>query len=162
MTPTTVFTADHVVIATHPDQALELLTDPTAEESRLLGAFEYLSSSTLLHTDSSLLPRATGARASWNYLMDTCSADDRQVNVTYHLNRLQRIDDPVDYLVTLNSEGRVDPATVVAEMTYAHPTYTQGPWPPNVNSPRSIPAEPRLSQGSWRGRTRRWRYQINF
>ena len=114
----------HVVIATHPDQALALLADADAQERRLLGAFAYTRSRTVLHTDSSVLPKATHARASWNYQMDSCSAADSQVNVTYHLNRLQRIDDPVDYLVTLNSEGQVDPATVIDEMDYAHPTYT--------------------------------------
>ena len=115
---------DRVVIATHPDQALALLSDTTTEERRLLEAFEYTRSRTLLHTDSSVLPRAKAARASWNYQMDTCESDDSQVNVTYHLNTLQRIDDPVDYLVTLNSVGQVDPSTVIDTMDYAHPTYT--------------------------------------
>lgn len=118
--------ADRVVIATHPDQALALLTDASEPELRLLGAFRYSSSHTVLHTDSSLLPRSRGARASWNYQMDSCQSTgvDTPVNVSYHLNRLQRIDDPVDYLVTLNSDGQVDPATVIAEMDYAHPTFT--------------------------------------
>ncbi len=127
---------DHVVLAAHPDQALTLLADPTEEESRLLGAFEYLTSETVLHTDASVLPRTPAARASWNYLMDSCESDDRQVNVTYHLNRLQRIDSEIEYLVTLNSDGRVDPATVLAEMTYAHPTYT----PASVAAQREIGA----------------------
>ena len=119
------FAADHVVLATHPDQSLGLLTDATDAERRLLGAFEYTPSHTVLHTDSSLLPRASGARASWNYQMDTCSSDDDRVKVTYHLNRLQRIDDPTDFLVTLNDSGHIDPAAVLAEMDYAHPTYTR-------------------------------------
>ena len=117
-------TFDRVVVATHPDQALELLADAGADEKRLLGSFEYTASHTLLHTDSSVLPKAKGARASWNYQMDTCDSDDSKVNVSYHLNRLQLIDDSVDYVVTLNSEGQVDPSTVIDEMDYAHPTYT--------------------------------------
>ena len=115
---------DRVVVATHPDQALALLADASSVERRVLGAFEYTRSRTLLHTDSSVLPKAKAARASWNYQMDTCDSDDSQVNVTYHLNTLQRIADPVDYLVTLNSQGQVDPATVIDTMDYAHPTYT--------------------------------------
>lgn len=115
---------DRVVVATHPDQALSMLTDATADETRLLGSFAYTSSRTLLHTDSSVLPKAKGARASWNYQMDSCASSETQVNVTYDLNRLQRIDDPVDYLVTLNSDGQVDPSTVIDTMDYAHPTYT--------------------------------------
>ena len=118
------FTADRVVVATHPAQALDLLTDATDTERRLLGAFSYTPSHTVLHTDSTLLPRASGARASWNYRMDSCASDDTQVKVTYHLNRLQRIADPTDFLVTLNGAGDIDPATVLAEMNYEHPTYT--------------------------------------
>ncbi|MTD15525.1 FAD-dependent oxidoreductase [Nakamurella sp. YIM 132087] len=116
--------ADHVVVATHPDQALQLLADPSDEERRLLGSFEYLTSTTLLHTDASLLPRTSGAKASWNYRMAGCDSDDRAVRVSYHLNRLQRIEDDTDYLVTLNDDGRIDRGRVLAEMTYAHPTYT--------------------------------------
>lgn len=120
------FHADRVVVATHPDQALDLLTDATDIERRLLGAFEYTRSRTVLHTDSSLLPKASGARASWNYRMDSCTSDENrdQVKVSYHLNRLQRIDDPTDFLVTLNAGGVIDQASVLAEMDYAHPTYT--------------------------------------
>ncbi len=116
--------AEYVVIATHPDQALDLLADASGDETRLLGAFEYTRSHTVLHTDSSVLPRAKNAQASWNYQMDTCRSDDSQVNVSYDLNRLQRLDDPQKYVVTLNSAGQVDPSTIIDEMDYAHPTYT--------------------------------------
>ena len=65
--------ADVVVVATHPDQALRLLGDPTDEERAVLGAFSYSRNETLLHTDSRVLPAARRARASWNYRMDACS-----------------------------------------------------------------------------------------
>jgi len=58
---------DAAVVATHPDQALRLLADPIAAEREVLGAFEYSRNETLLHTDSSLLPTAPRAQASWNY-----------------------------------------------------------------------------------------------
>ena len=58
---------DKVVVATHADEALALLEDPSAEERRALGGFAYTVNDTVLHTDSSLLPRARAARASWNY-----------------------------------------------------------------------------------------------
>ena len=64
------------------------------------------------------------AHASWNYRMAGCDSDDRQVRVSYHLNRLQRIGSATDYLVTLNDGDGVMPAAILAEMTYAHPTYT--------------------------------------
>ena len=117
--------ADRVVIATHPDQALALLADATADETRLLGTFAYVPSHAVLHTDGSVLPLAPRARASWNYRMDDCSSDDGRVRISYDLKRLQRISDPTDYVVTLNGDGAIDPTRVLAEMTYAHPTYTR-------------------------------------
>ena len=116
---------DRVVLAGHPDQSLALLTAPTADESRLLGAFEYPPSSALLHTDSSVLPVAPRARASWNYRMNTCRDEPAQVRISYDIGRLQRIDDRRDYVVTLNDDDTVDPSTVLARMSYAHPRYTR-------------------------------------
>ena len=116
---------DRVVLAGHPDQSLALLTAPTADESRLLGAFEYPPSSALLHTDSSVLPVAPRARASWNYRMNTCRDEPAEVRISYDIGRLQRIDDRRDYVVTLNDDDAVDPSTVLARMSYAHPRYTR-------------------------------------
>lgn len=125
---------DSVVIATHPDQALRLLADPTDAERTVLGAFRYSRNPTLLHTDTTLLPRARGARASWNYLMPSCAADADHVTVSYDMNRLQRLDAPDSFVVTLNGSDRVDPASVRARMVYEHPVYT----------PESVAAQARL------------------
>ncbi|MEV5976715.1 FAD-dependent oxidoreductase [Streptomyces sp. NPDC052114] len=126
---------DSVVVATHPDQALKLLTDATPLEKEVLGAFRYSRNSTLLHTDTSVLPRARGARASWNYLMPSCSAGADRVRVSYDMNRLQRLDAPDTYVVTLGGEGRVDPARILARMVYEHPVYT----PESVAAQRRLP-----------------------
>jgi predicted NAD/FAD-binding protein len=115
---------DRVVIAAHPDQALRMLADPTGAERSVLGAFAYSSNQTVLHTDASLLPRAAGARASWNYLLDACSTSQPLVHVTYHLNRLQALREPVDYCVTLNQTTRIGAGHELRRMTYEHPVYT--------------------------------------
>lgn len=125
---------DSVVIATHPDQALRLLADPTDQETRTLGAFRHSRNPTLLHTDTRLLPSARGARASWNYLMPSCAADAAQVTVSYDMNRLQRLDAPETFVVTLNGADRVAPGLVRARMVYEHPVYT----------PESVAAQARL------------------
>ncbi|MFF9373855.1 NAD(P)/FAD-dependent oxidoreductase [Streptomyces griseoluteus] len=127
---------DHVVVAVHPDQALRLLGDASADEKEVLGAFRYSHNTTLLHTDAALLPRAPGARASWNYLMPNCSAGSDRVRVTYDMNRLQRLDASRRYLVTLGGEDRVDPSRVLARMNYEHPVYT----------PESVAAQQRLPE----------------
>ncbi|GES28170.1 FAD-dependent oxidoreductase [Streptomyces angustmyceticus] len=128
-------TYDAVVVAVHPDQALRMLADPTDDERRVLGAFSYSRNTTLLHGDTSLLPRARGARASWNYLMASCTTPADKVQVTYDMNRLQRLDTPEDHLVTLNATDRVAPDRVLARMVYEHPLYT----PEAVAAQQSLP-----------------------
>ncbi len=115
---------DRVVIATHADQALSLLTDPSDQEVQTLKSFGYSSNETVLHTDSSLLPEATQARSSWNYRMSSCTSPDEPPVVSYWMNRLQGHDSPQDYLVTLNARERINPDAVLAVMDYEHPIYT--------------------------------------
>jgi predicted NAD/FAD-binding protein len=141
---------DRAVVATHPDQALRLLTSPTSAEREVLGAFRYTSSEVVLHTDAGLLPRAPAARASWNYLLRDCADSAATVPVSYHLNRLQGLPEATDYLVTLNAGGRVRPESVVEKMTYAHPLYT----PESVAAQRRLPGlnTPRLAYaGAYHG-----------
>lgn len=133
----TVTAFDKIVIATHPDQALRVLgDDATAGERDVLGAFEYSQNETWLHHDTTLLPRSAGARASWNYLKPACAdSTDAPVLVSYDMNRLMRLTDPDDWVVTLNGSGRVAPDSVVARMHYEHPIYT----PASVAAQRRLP-----------------------
>lgn len=112
---------DKVVIATHPDQALDLLDDATPQEKEVLGAFRYTRSQALLHTDPSLLPRARAARSSWNFLVR--SDGTGAPLVTYWLNRLQGLPASHPLFVTLNGADLVSPRSVIAKMDYAHPAY---------------------------------------
>ncbi|MFF4260644.1 NAD(P)/FAD-dependent oxidoreductase [Streptomyces virginiae] len=123
-----------VVVAVHPDQALRLLADPTEDEVRILGAFSYSRNPTVLHRDTSLLPRSPHARASWNYWLPSCSARPESVQVSYDMNRLQQLPTAEPHIVTLNARGRVDPFDVIARMVYEHPVYT----------PRSVAAQEEL------------------
>ncbi|WP_327070557.1 FAD-dependent oxidoreductase [Kitasatospora sp. NBC_01250] len=119
--------ADGVVIATHADQALRLLADPGRAEREVLGAFRYSRNPTVLHRDTSQLPSAPRARASWNYRMAHCADGAEQVRVSYHLNRLLGLDTAEDYLVTLNEDPRhpVPAEHVVSRTVYEHPIYTR-------------------------------------
>jgi predicted NAD/FAD-binding protein len=115
---------DGVVIATHPHQALAMLPEATRSERAVLGAIGYTTNPTLLHVDTSVLPRAPRAQASWNYALPSCDATPTAVEVSYNMNRLQRLDAPETFVVTLNGDGRVDPALVIDRMEYEHPVYT--------------------------------------
>ena len=130
------FTVDRVVLATHPDQALALLADPTDRERAVLGALPYSEASVVLHTDSRLLPTARGARASWNYTVPSCATrTDEVTGVSYYMNRLHRLSEPVDYVVSLNCDQSIDPGSVLARRTYHHPVYTTG----SVAARRELP-----------------------
>ncbi len=117
-------TFGRAVIATHPRTALALLSSPTEQEARVLGAFDYSHNLTVLHQDPGVLPRRPRARASWNYLLPSCSAGSDRVLVSYDMNRLQRLPTSDPYVVTLNATDRIDPDRVVARMHYEHPIYT--------------------------------------
>ena len=133
---------DRVVVATHAPTALSLLSAPTAAEREVLGAFEYSANETWLHTDTSVLPTAPDARASWNLLR--VPGEDR-VLVSYDMTRLMRLDGasgatgyghgPDTYVVTLNATDRIDPSTVIARMDYEHPAYT----PASVGAQKRLP-----------------------
>jgi predicted NAD/FAD-binding protein len=125
---------DAVVVATHPHQALALLARPTPLEREVLGAISYSRNATALHTDTTLLPRSRGAQASWNYLM-SCTAPAQDVVVSYDMNRLQGLDSPERFVVTLNGGEHVDPGQVIDTMDYEHPLYT----PASVAAQRRLP-----------------------
>jgi predicted NAD/FAD-binding protein len=139
-------TFDAVVIATHPDQALRLLAEPTQAEQEVLGAFQYTPNPALLHTDARLLPSRQAARASWNYELSSChpsqtstgpatAATGQAPRISYHMNRLQSLSAAEEYIVTLGGEGVVDQARVIDRMDYSHPAYT----PTSVAAQRRLP-----------------------
>lgn len=113
---------DHVILACHSDQTLALLADPSAAEREVLGAIPYRKNDTVLHTDSRLLPSIPKARASWNCLLPRNQQDS--VVLTYWMNRLQTINAPVDFCVTLNSPEAIAPVAIIRSLVYHHPVYS--------------------------------------
>ena len=116
---------DHVVIATHADQALKLLQDPSTEEQRLLGFWRYQANKTVLHRDKSLLPPLQKAWASWNYVRAEQSNESDPVSVSYYMNMLQGFKAASPYVVTLNDNGAIRDEYIVKEIDYTHPVFTE-------------------------------------
>lgn len=112
---------DDVVLATHADQALRLLQDPTPSEREVLSAIEFQPNEAVLHTDTSVLPRERRAWTSWNYRIPRDPQDG--VAVSYSMNILQGLNARDHYVVSLNETG-IDPGKVVKRITYHHPLYT--------------------------------------
>ena len=113
---------DQLFVACHSDQALALLSDPTAEERSVLGAIHYQANEALLHTDLRFMPRRRLAWAAWNYHLPATPQD--RVTVTYNMNILQSLDAPVQFLLTLNRSAEVDERAVLGSYVYQHPVYT--------------------------------------
>lgn len=115
---------DQVVIATHTDQALDLLREPSGDERSVLGAIRYQDNRAVLHTDASVLPANPKTWAAWNYERATSSEQESsRVCLHYLLNRLQRIPFAQPVVVSLNPLQAIDPATIVGEYDYAHPVF---------------------------------------
>ena len=115
---------DEVVIASHSDQALAMLTDPSPSEREVLGAIAYQPNEAVLHTDESILPRRRAAWASWNFhLTDPPS---QRSALTYWMNNLQRLETETNFCVSLNMTEHVDPAKVIRTIQYSHPVFTPG------------------------------------
>jgi len=111
---------DHVIIATHSDQALAMLENPSDVERDVLGAIEYRPNDATLHTDESVMPRRRRARASWNWRRRPGVSAP---TLTYDLTRLEGLSTRRSVYLTLNQPDAIDPAEVVASMTYWHPVF---------------------------------------
>lgn len=115
---------DQVVLATHSDQALALLRQPSAQERELLGAIRYQPNRAVLHTDVAVMPQRKRAWAAWNY--ERAADDGREsarVCLHYWLNLLQPLPFAQDVLVSLNPVREIDPARIIGECEYAHPVF---------------------------------------
>jgi predicted NAD/FAD-binding protein len=115
-------TFDAVVIATHSDQALKLLSDKTSLEEEILSALPYQKNEALLHTDHSVLPKNKLAWASWNYNLD--QEPEAPIALTYNMNILQSFNATETFCVTLNSNGLINPTKVIKKLKYDHPLFT--------------------------------------
>jgi predicted NAD/FAD-binding protein len=121
-------TYDHVVIASHCDQALAMLSDADDRERAILGAIGYSPNTIYLHRDPALMPKRRRAWASWNFLRwprqgDIDRSVDNDVSVTYWMNELQGIDPDKPLFVSLNPPVAPDPALTFGKYLCEHPQY---------------------------------------
>lgn len=116
---------DAVVLATHGDQALRLLSDADEAERAVLGAFRTQPNTGFLHSDPALMPRRRRVWSSWNYLGERGASGERQVFLTYWMNRLQGFDPAAPLFVTLNPTRPPRPELTHCDLSYAHPVFDQ-------------------------------------
>jgi predicted NAD/FAD-binding protein len=114
---------DKVVMATHADDTLTILDNPTADEKQLLGKFPYTTNSTILHTDERVMPRTKRAWSSWNYRISRNTEGQLVTTTIYDMTNLQGVLTSKRWFISLNDPGLVDPKKVVWKIDYRHPLF---------------------------------------
>ena len=109
---------DHVILASHADQSLQLLESPTTEEKRILGRFKYISNLAVLHTEEELMPQKKIAWSSWNSI-----SQEKQTCVTYWLNKLQNLKCETNYFLTLNPICKIPESKIIKKVNFTHPYF---------------------------------------
>lgn len=113
---------DDVIFATHSDDSLALLKDPTEQESRLLGAVKYQPNNVVLHADTSVMPKNRKCWSSWVYT-ETKNKQSERIDLTYWMNSLQPIPHDDLMFVTLNSTQPIKEELIYDQVTLRHPVY---------------------------------------
>lgn len=114
---------DHVIIASHANQALEMLTNPSEEEMDILGSFRYQSNSVVVHSDASFMPKTRGSWASWVYLSEEDKDKNSSVSLSYWMNNLQPLGTDTPVIVTLNPGRTPDARLVHDRHEFHHPVF---------------------------------------
>ena len=115
------FDYDKVVIATHADQALDIIDNPTSDEEEILKNFKYRDNSAVIHFDESIMPKNRKAWCSWNSSM---SKDNiKKTSVTYWLNQLQNLKINRDIFLTINPFRDIPEDKIFKKVKFTHPYY---------------------------------------
>ena len=120
---------DHVILACHADQSLNILEEPTIKEKEILSKFTYVSNRAFLHTDKNLMPLRKKAWSSWNSI-----TKDNKTCVTYWLNRLQNLKTDKNYFLTLNPVEQIDQNKIIKQEKFTHPYFNNK----NVSSQKDL------------------------
>ena len=115
------FEYDKVVIATHADEALSLITDPTPEEKSILANFKYKNNIAIIHTDESLMPKNKKAWSSWNSSVN--KENTSETSITYWLNLLQNLKTNKNIFLSLNPFLKIEQKKIISKVKFTHPYY---------------------------------------
>ncbi len=115
------FDYDKVVIATHADEALSLITDPTQEEKSILANFKYKNNIAIIHTDESLMPKNKKTWSSWNSSVNKDNTS--KTSITYWLNLLQNLKTNKNIFLSLNPFLKIDQKKIISKVKFTHPYY---------------------------------------
>ena len=113
---------DEVVFATHADDTLRLLADPSDEERKSLGAINYQSNDAVLHADQSLMPNTKRVWSSWVY-SENKDKSSKKIDLTYWMNSLQKVSKRENYFVSINGEDEINERKIIKQVELEHPIF---------------------------------------
>lgn len=109
---------DKVIIASHGDEALAMLANPTKKQQEVLSKFSYQKNIATVHTDALVMPKLKKNWSSWNFIIK-----DKKSYTVYYMNRLQGVSEKENFFVNINGEEFVDPKKIIQTITYHHPIF---------------------------------------
>ena len=115
------FDYDKVVIATHADEALSLISEPTKDEKDILSNFKYKKNYAIIHTDETVMPNNKKAWSSWNSSVN--KDNNSQTSITYWLNLLQNLNTKKNFFLSLNPFYKIEKNKIIQEINFTHPYY---------------------------------------
>ena len=117
------FNYDKVVLATHADEALSIIENPSKEEKKILSNFRYKENLAYIHTDEKIMPKNKKAWCSWNSSIN--KYDIEKNSITYWLNLLQNLKCEDNIFLTLNPNFEIDQSKILKKVRFTHPYFDQ-------------------------------------
>ena len=117
------FDYDKVVLATHADEALSIIDNPTDDEKKILSNFSYKENIAYIHTDESIMPKNKNAWSSWNSSIKKNEIEKN--SITYWLNLLQNLECEENIFLTLNPYFEIDQSKILKKVKFTHPYFDQ-------------------------------------
>ena len=115
------FDYDKVIIASHADEALKMIKDPTDDEERILKNFKYRENVAVVHFDETIMPKNKKAWCSWNSSMSIDNIE--KTSVTYWLNKLQNLKINKNIFLTINPFREIPTDKIFKKVKFTHPYY---------------------------------------
>jgi predicted NAD/FAD-binding protein len=117
------FNYDKVVLASHADESLKIISDSTIQEKEILSNFKYKPNKAIIHSDESAMPKNKKAWCSWNSSLNP--QNNEQSSVTYWLNQLQNLKIDQNIFLTINPFFKIDQSKIFDEIDFTHPYYDE-------------------------------------
>ncbi|MDB3938677.1 FAD-dependent oxidoreductase [Candidatus Pelagibacter sp.] len=117
------FNYDKVVLASHADESLKIISDITNKEREILSNFKYKPNKAVIHSDEKLMPVNKNAWCSWNSSLNPDNKE--QSSVTYWLNQLQNLKTDKNIFLTINPFVEIDSDKIYHKIDFTHPYYDE-------------------------------------